>query len=54
MQDNVPTNPSRHGMADLLRLVGAVRRLAFDRNLPAVEAIGRVRDLFAEYDEGGA
>ncbi len=48
-------------MADVIELevpaaevrVGAVRRLAFDRSLPAVEAIGRIRDTFHDYDEGG-
>jgi hypothetical protein len=33
-----------------LRLVGAVRRLAFDRTLPPAEALGRIRDAFTEYD----
>jgi hypothetical protein len=46
------TVPSGHQTwADLLRLVGAVRRLAFDRNLPPAEALGRIRDLFAGYDD---
>ena len=35
------------GIAKLLRLVGAVRRLAFDRALPPSEALGRIRDAFA-------
>ena len=37
-------------IAELLRLVGAVRRLAFDRTLPASEALGRIRDAFDDYD----
>ena len=45
-----PQKPGRHGWADLLGLVGAVRRLAFDRTLPPSEAMGRIRDLFAAYD----
>jgi hypothetical protein len=45
-----PHEPGRHGWADLLRLVGAVRRLAFDRTLPASEALGRIRDAYADYD----
>jgi hypothetical protein len=42
----------RHGIAELLRLVGAVRRLAFDRTLPPPEALGRIRDAYREYDGG--
>jgi hypothetical protein len=37
----------------LLTLVGAVRRLAFDRTLPPSEALGRIRDHIRSYDEGG-
>ena len=51
MQDNVPTG--RHGWAELLTLVGAARRLAFDTSLPAAEAMGRIRDAFADYNQGG-
>jgi hypothetical protein len=47
------TSPVAHGWAELLTLVGAVRRLAFDRTLPASEALGRIRDAFHDYDEGG-
>ena len=39
-----PPEP-RHGIAELLRLVGTVR-LAFDRTLHPVEALGRIRDAF--------
>jgi hypothetical protein len=35
---------------ELLTLVGAVRRLAFDRTLPPSEALGRIRDAFNDYD----
>jgi len=45
--DTVPSE--HHTWADLLRLVGAVRRLAFDRNLPPSEALGRIRDAFQDY-----
>jgi hypothetical protein len=31
----------------------AIRRLAFDRNLPPSEALGRIRDAFRSYDEEG-
>ena len=34
----------------LLRLTTAVRWLAFDRTLPASEALGRIRDAFQDYD----
>ncbi|HEX2361806.1 MAG TPA: hypothetical protein VHI11_07015 [Jiangellaceae bacterium] len=52
----IPPPEPRHGITELLRLVGAVRRLAFDRNLPPPEALGRIRDLFRGYDDrrGGA
>jgi hypothetical protein len=52
MQDNVPitSEPGRHGIADVLRLMSAVRRIAHDRTLPASEALGRIRDRFGEYD----
>ena len=49
MQDNVPTQP-RHGWADLLRLVGAIRRLAYDRSLEPDDAMRRIRDTFGVYD----
>jgi len=31
-----------------------IRRLAHDRTLPPVEALGRIRDAFREYDDGVA
>jgi hypothetical protein len=31
----------------------ALRRLAFDRSLPPSEALGRIRDEFRSYDDGG-
>jgi hypothetical protein len=42
----------------LLRLVGDVRRLAYDRSLAPDDAMGRIRDRFGVYDgriedEGG-
>ena len=42
-----------HTWAELLRLTTAVRRLAFDRTLPASEALGRIRDMFHDYDRQG-
>jgi hypothetical protein len=47
-----PPEPRRHGWAELLTLVGAVRRLAFDRTLPPPEALGRIRDAYHDYDAG--
>jgi hypothetical protein len=47
-----PPEPARHGWAELLKLVGALRRLAHDTTLPPVEAMGRIRDAFRDYDEG--
>ncbi len=48
-----PQQPGRPGWAQLLTLVGAVRRLAFDRTLPPTEAMGRIRDAFNDYDQQG-
>ena len=42
-----------HGWAELLTLVGAGRRLAFDRTLPPAEALGRIRDAYHAYDQQG-
>ena len=45
------TVPSgHHTWAELLRLVGAVRQLAFDTSLPPIEAMGRIRDAFRDYE----
>ncbi|HET6753644.1 MAG TPA: hypothetical protein VFH23_06815 [Jiangellaceae bacterium] len=49
---NIMPEPGRHGWAELLTLVSAVRRLAFDRTLPASEALGWIRDAYRDYDEG--
>ena len=48
MESTVPSG--QHTWAELLCLVSAVRRLAFDRTLPAPEALGRIRDAFGDYD----
>jgi hypothetical protein len=47
--NTVPT-PARHTWADLLRSVGAVRRLAYDRSLEPDDAMRRIRDAFGEHD----
>ena len=44
-----PPEPGRHGIAEVLTLVGEIRRLAFG-TLPPIEALGRIRDAFREYD----
>ena len=49
MGSTVPSG--HHTWAELLRLVGAVRRLAFDRTLPPSEALGRIRDAYQDYDK---
>ncbi|HET6753002.1 MAG TPA: hypothetical protein VFH23_03500 [Jiangellaceae bacterium] len=46
----IPPPEPRDDIAELLRLVGAVRRLAFDRTLPPSEALGRIRDAYHDYD----
>jgi hypothetical protein len=43
-------DPGRHGWVELLRLVDAVRRLAYDRSLAPDDAMRRIRDRFGEYD----
>jgi hypothetical protein len=46
-----PADPGRHGIAELLTLVGDLRRLAHDRSLAPDDAMRRIRDRFAEYDD---
>jgi hypothetical protein len=45
-----PQEPGGHGWADLLRLIGDVRRLAYDRSLDDADRARRIRDRFGEYD----
>jgi hypothetical protein len=45
-----PPGPGRHGWAELLALVGAIRRLAYDITLAPDDAMRRIRDAFADYD----
>ena len=49
----IPPPEPGHGIAELLRLVGAVRRLAFDTSRPPTEAMGRIRDAFHDYGHQG-
>jgi hypothetical protein len=46
-----PTAEHPHTWAELLTLVGAVRRIAYDVTLEAGDALRR--DLYAEFDERG-
>jgi hypothetical protein len=53
-----PPDPGRHGWAELLTLVGAIRRLAYSQSLAPDDAMRRIRDAFDIYDgrfadEGG-
>ena len=48
--NNVPSG--RHTWAELLRLVGAVRHIAYDPSLAPDDALRRIRDTFHDYDEG--
>ena len=45
-----PPDPDRHGWAELLTLVGAIRRLAYSQVLAPDDALRRIRDAFADYD----
>jgi hypothetical protein len=44
------SEPARHGWAELLTLVGAISRLAYDRTLAPDDAMRRIRDAFDVYD----
>ena len=45
-----PPEPARHNWAELLTLVGAIRRVAYDLTLAPDDALRRIRDAFADYD----
>jgi hypothetical protein len=45
----IPPEP-RHTLADLLTLVGAIRRIAYDFSMEPDDQMRRIRDLFLEYD----
>jgi hypothetical protein len=47
----IPPNPgSYHGWAELLTLVGGIRRIAYDRTMAPDDQMSRIRDLFLDYD----
>ncbi len=48
-----PHQPGRHGWNELLHLADTVRQLAHDTSLAPVEALGRIRDAYRDYDQRG-
>ena len=50
MSYSIPPPEHPHTWAELLTLVGAVRRIAYDVTLEAGDALRRIRDLYADYD----
>jgi hypothetical protein len=49
-----PQKPGRHGWADLLTLVDAIREVAYSPSLAADDQMRRIRDLFLDYDQPDA
>jgi hypothetical protein len=47
---SIPPPERPHTWAELLTLVGAIRRIAYDVTLEAGDAMRRIRDAFADYD----
>ena len=45
-----PNEPPRHGWAELLTLVGDLRRLAYDSSLDDADRARRIRDRLGVYD----
>jgi hypothetical protein len=45
-----PPEPARHGWAELLTLVGAIRRIAYNETMPPDDQMRRIRDAFLDYD----
>ena len=50
MPYSIPPPERPHTWAELLVLVGAIRRVAYDITLEADDALRRIRDLSADYD----
>ena len=50
MSNSIPPEP-RHGIAEALRLIDAVRRIAYDPALEPADALRRIRDQFLVHDE---
>jgi hypothetical protein len=51
--NTIPPPEPRHGINELLTLVGAVRRIAHDRTIEPDDALRRIRDAFHDYDHQG-
>jgi hypothetical protein len=47
---SIPPPEQPHTKAELLTLVGAIRRIAYDVTLEADDAMRRIRDAFRAYD----
>jgi hypothetical protein len=47
---SIPPPEHPHTWAELLTLVGQVRRIAYDITLDAGDALRRIRDAFADHD----
>jgi hypothetical protein len=45
-----PQEPGRNSWADLLRLLDAIRREAFDRNIDDADRSRRIRDAVRQHD----
>jgi hypothetical protein len=43
-----PHEPARRGWAELLTLVGGIRRIAYDRTMPPDDQMRRIRDLLLD------
>ena len=50
MSDSIPPEP-RRGIAAALRLIDAVRHIAYDPALQPADALRRIRDAFLVHDE---
>jgi hypothetical protein len=46
----IPPPDARHGIAELLALVGRIRRIAYDPTLAPDDQMRRIRDEFLSYD----
>lgn len=50
----IPPNPgSYHGWAELLAMLDRIRAIAHDHTLEPGDALRRLRDAFADYDQRG-
>jgi hypothetical protein len=49
---SIPPPARRHGIAELLALLDAIRSIANSRALAPDDQMRRIRDAFRDYDEG--